>query len=200
MFDPNEIEKWYVGKNFSTDWTSRNFSNWSNLFAGERDNVARILEIGSWEGRSAIFFLEFFRRSIITCVDPFHTGGTSTNAALPEAERRFDFNTASYSGRVTKIVSESVVALHRLTKQTMPFDLIYIDGSHDRDDVLIDSLLVRRLTRVGSVIIWDDYEGGKPGQAPETRPKAAIELFLSLYAKEFSVVYRGYQLIAQRLA
>ena len=38
------------------------------------------------------------------------------------------------------------------------FDLIYIDGSHRRDDVMVDSLLAWSLLREGGFIIFDDYE------------------------------------------
>jgi len=200
MFNPTEMEFWFAGKDFSTDWTSGNFPNWCRVFADRREKVRRILEIGSWEGRSAIFFLEFFRNASITCIDAFASGGTSTNPALHLAESRFDKNTKSYGARVTKIAAESVVALHDLIKgRVEPFDLIYVDGSHFRDDVVIDSLMMWRLSAPGTIVIWDDYEGGRPDQAPETRVKAAIDYFLSLYGKQMAILHRGYQIIAQRV-
>lgn len=200
MFDPREIEPWFVEKDFSTDWTSGHFPNWCRVLEPLRQDVTRVLEIGSWEGRSAIFFLEFFSKSSIVCIDPFHTGGSSKNSALSLAEGRFDKNTQAYGDRVTKTVSESVIALHKLEKAGEKFDLIYIDGSHDRDDVIIDSLLAWRLSHVGTVIIWDDYGGGSPEQPPETLVKVAIDLFLALHINHFSILHRGYQIIAQRVA
>lgn len=200
MFNPTEMEFWFAGKDFSTDWTSGNFPNWTRVFADRREDISRILEIGAWEGRSAIFFLEFFRNAQISCIDAFASGGTSTNPALHLAEARFDKNTRQYGARVTKIAAESVVALHGLIKAGKTFELIYVDGSHIRDDVLIDSLMMWRLTAPGTIVIWDDYEGGRPDQAPESRVKAAIDYFLSLYGKQLSILHRGYQIIAQRTA
>jgi predicted O-methyltransferase YrrM len=200
MFNPTDMDFWFAGKDFSTDWTSGNFPNWCRVFTERRETVTRILEIGAWEGRSAIFFLEFFPHASVTCIDAFAGGGTSTNPALNLAEARFDKNTKQYGTRVTKIAAESVVALHGLIKAGKTYDLIYVDGSHVRDDVTIDSLMVWRLTAPGTAIIWDDYEGGRPDQPYETRVKAAIDYFLSLYGKQLSILHRGYQIIAQRIA
>jgi predicted O-methyltransferase YrrM len=36
-----------------------------------REKPARIFEIGSWEGRSALFFLNYLPLSNIVCIDPF---------------------------------------------------------------------------------------------------------------------------------
>jgi predicted O-methyltransferase YrrM len=200
LITPSEIAQWYEGKDFTSDWTSHNFPNWCRVFEPGRQKVKRILEIGSWEGRSAIFFLEFFPNASITCVDTFHDSSEYLgNPNLPLIEERFDVNMSAYGARVTKIVAESIVALHTLIKADELFDLIYVDGSHNRDDVLIDSLLSWRLSRSGTIIVWDDYEGGAL-QPHETRLKIAINLFLSLYPKQIRIVHRGYQIIAERLA
>ena len=60
---------YFRGKEFTTDWTSEHFALWHRVLAPLRDQPMRILEIGSWEGRSAVFFLTFFRRSQIVCVE-----------------------------------------------------------------------------------------------------------------------------------
>src|SRR5262245_42835967 len=54
-----EAAGWYAGKDFSFDWTSWHFPNWFNLLNDHRKRKMRVLEIGSWEGRSAIFFLNY---------------------------------------------------------------------------------------------------------------------------------------------
>src|SRR5262245_27164466 len=135
MLDPRDVQRWFSGKDFTSDWTSPNFLTWSRIFESRRDRIRQVLEIGSWEARSAIFFLEFFPQSVITCVDTFQ-GGVENRADphLPLIEHRFDRNLGPYGHRVTKIRSDSIVALWKLHKAGQLFDLVYIDGSHQRDD------------------------------------------------------------------
>ena len=72
-----------------------------------RQAPVRVLEIGSWEGRSALFFLNYFPAGHLVCVDTF--GGSVEHhlnpyfaALVPETERKFDANTAAFAGRFEK--------------------------------------------------------------------------------------------------
>ena len=55
-FSLAEAATWYEGKDFTFDWTSWHFPNWVKLLRARRTRRLRVLEIGSWEGRSALFF------------------------------------------------------------------------------------------------------------------------------------------------
>jgi Methyltransferase domain len=198
-------QDWYRQKEFSTDWTSNNLSIWIDLLGRFRQRPVKLLEIGSWEGRSAIFFLEFLQHSILTCVDTF-TGGSEhiSNAGysieLDKIEGRFDANLKDYGGRVRKIKSTSALALSRLMAQNESFDLIYIDGSHKRDDVMIDSLLSWKLLNDGGVMIWDDYGGGDVDWPAEQLVSPAVDTFLSWNAGELREIHRGYQLAIEKIS
>src|SRR5947208_3404578 len=108
MVDRFRYRSWFDGKEFSSDWTSGNFTMWRRVLSPLRDEPLRILEIGSWEGRSALFFLNFFKRSTIVCIDTFE--GTPEEAAVYASlaaimrgvETRFDQNLAPFSDRVEK--------------------------------------------------------------------------------------------------
>src|SRR3954463_13064603 len=95
---------WFFGKQFTTDWTSQNFALWRRVLSPLQEKQLRIVEIGSWEGRSALFFVNFFRRSTITCIDTFE-GGSEVYAKwqLPGIEARFDHNLAPFGSRVEKL-------------------------------------------------------------------------------------------------
>jgi predicted O-methyltransferase YrrM len=130
-----------------------------------------ILEIGSWEGRSAIFFLDFFAHSRLTSVDAFEGGSDHVRDSvysqnLSGIERRFDLNLSNYGARCEKMKKRSLPALDKLAESGRLFDLIYIDGSHRRDDVLMDSIMSSRVLAHGGRIIWDDYlwELDRPSQ------------------------------------
>ncbi len=158
-----------------------------------KDIPLNILEVGAWEGRATIFFLNFFRNSRITCIDLFLLG----NSPL------FDSNVMSqHADRITKIAARSALALDRLaTGNSDPYDLIYIDGSHDRDDVITDSALAWRLLKQGGILIWDDY--GLLQAMPDNfnkhqDPRPAIDAFLDWHRDELSIIDVGYQVIVQK--
>jgi len=195
---------WYSGKEFSSNWASGNFPIWNVHLADLRRSGSplNILEIGSWEGRSAIFFLEYFEGSSITCIDTFDGGQDdySNNAAdLPVIERRFDANLSSYPGRVRKMNSTSAKALAGLGEEGARFDLIYIDGGHDRDTVHVDSLLAWLLLKDGGIAIWDDYGGGRSDPI-DRRPEEAINLFVASRRGQIEILHRNYQLIARKIS
>ena len=76
--------------------------------------------------------------------------------------------------------------------------MIYIDGSHARDDALMDSLLAWPLLKPDGIIIWDDYVSEMGRLPAEERPKDGVDLFLGLHADQLTILERGYQVIAQR--
>ena len=64
-----DVEAWYRGKDLGADWTSQHFPHWMDILAPSRDRNVRVFEIGSYEGRSALFFLNYLPRSNIVCID-----------------------------------------------------------------------------------------------------------------------------------
>lgn len=198
------ISGWYAGKEFSSDWTSLHFPVWIEVLRPFRERPCDMLEIGSWEGRSAVFFLEFLPLCRLTCIDTFGGGAENhasptENSQIPLIERRFDANLAPYDRRVEKIKAHSVTALDRLVASGGQFDVIYVDGSHMRDDVMVDSILAWRLLRPGGLMIWDDYGGGHD-KRPAERVAPAIDAFLAWHSGEYVEVHRGYQIIIRRKA
>lgn len=199
-----EFDAWFSDKDFSVDWVSAHLAIWGALFEPDRKAVTRILEVGSWEGRSAVFFLNFFPSSQITCIDTF----AGTPAELDQkvliegarvCEARFDANTAAFGLRVRKIKGRSARELDRLIEENESFDLIYVDGDHARDAVLVDSLLAWQLLKPGGILIWDDYKWG-PKKPEYMRPGPAIDQFVALYRGAISIIHSGYQFIVRRTA
>lgn len=186
-------EPWYQGKTFTTDWSTRAFMTWMKHLSHLRPYPIRILEIGSWEGRSTLFFLNYFPESTITCMDIFTLGN----------EPLFDANVmAGHSDRVTKLRGQSVRLLDDLAASGEEhFDLIYIDGSHERDDVMIDSILSWRLLKETCFLIWDDYMllEAMRGQFDDSGdPRPAINTFMDWHKDEIRTIDVGYQVIVQK--
>ncbi|WP_373564252.1 class I SAM-dependent methyltransferase [Myxococcus sp. CA039A] len=181
---------------FSTDWMSKCEAEWREVLSPLMGQPgARVLEIGSFEGRSAIWLLEnvlTHPTSRITCVDLFEG-----NAA-----RLFDENIATSGAgeRVEKRVGLSHVALRRLPPEPV-YDFIYVDGSHETYDVLEDAVLCWRLLKPGGVMTFDDY-GMAAAQLADfqdiSRPDLGIDAFLSAAARHLQVVRKAFQVTVRK--
>jgi predicted O-methyltransferase YrrM len=201
--DRARFRSWFEGKELTSDWSSANFTMWRRVLTPLRNEPLRILEIGSWEGRSTIFFLSFFPNSTITCVDTF--GGSETEtlhseilSKNPDLEARFDRNVATFGARVEKRRGLSQDVLAEIQREKRQFDLAYIDGDHRRDAVMADTLKVWPMVVPGGVVIWDDYEFGRHFAESE-RPRPAIDAFLRDHAGQYRKLARTYQMAVEKL-
>src|SRR5262245_26546535 len=160
LADDAEMARWYAGKDFSCDWTTSRIPLWLELFDKQRDHPLRVLEIGSWEGRSALFFLNYLPQCRLSCIDTFggnveHHQDDYFAALVPEVERRFDANVAEFGERLEKLKGPAGVVLPQLALQGRRFDIAYIDGSHYAADVYADAALTWPLMTQNSIVIFD---------------------------------------------
>ena len=203
IIDRMRFRSWFDGKELTSDWASANFPMWRRVLTPLRNEPLRILEIGSWEGRSTIFFLSFFPNATITCIDTF--GGSEEAEHLeilsqnPDLEGRFDRNVAAFGARVEKRRGPSQTVLAELLREKRQYDLAYIDGDHHRDAVMADTLKVWPMVVPGGVVIWDDYEFGRHFEDAE-RPQPAIDAFLRDHAWQYRKLARTYQMAVEKLA
>jgi predicted O-methyltransferase YrrM len=208
MGDPSplsddEIAGWYADKSFSADWTTWHFANWVEFLRPPRSTPLRVLEIGSWEGRSALFFLNHLPRARLVCLDTFE-GGQEHQAAddaatfLPQVEQRFDANTAEFKARVEKIRARSADGLIRLGLANRRFDVAYIDGSHRAGDVYSDGALTWPLMAPGGLVIFDDYQW-KMMPDKLDNPKPGIDAFLKAFDGRYRIVHKKYQVAIVKL-
>ena len=175
-------------------------ATFSKLF--DRADPARILEIGSWEGRSTLFLLTYFTQGHLTAVDTW-AGSTqvyqyNATADLGDLETRFDANLAPCAARLTKRKGSSLEVLPQLLEERQKFDVIYVDGSHFADDVLIDAINAWRLLEQGGILIFDDWLFPC---YPRTRanPAWAINLFLKYHKGEYNILNAyAQQIIVQK--
>jgi hypothetical protein len=177
-----------TGYAFTTDYVTANEAAWAahlQAFAG-REGV-RLLEIGSYEGRSAVWFLEHVLThptSRLVSVDP---------NALPAFEHNLRVSGAA--ARVERIQRRSEDVLASLPPES--FDIVYVDGSHRALNVLFDAVASAALLKPGGVLILDDYRW-EPGRPPAERPQMAIDLFLASFASRFDVLLDDYQVILRK--
>ena len=206
---------------FTRDWFSQNVPVWRQIIS--RDKPTKILEIGSFEGRSTCWIVEMCTEHAQTaievyCVDTWeggieHQKGGQIETQMSEVERRFDHNISvarsktPHQADVRKIKKYSNFGLPELMASGKHgyFDLIYIDGSHQAPDVLTDAVMSFQLLRVGGVMIFDDYlwSMDKPGfQDVLKMPKPAIDAFLNVFQRKMSIFFGAPigQLYARKIA
>jgi predicted O-methyltransferase YrrM len=177
---------------FSNNWFEAHKSSWKNLL--ESAQPKNILEIGSYEGQSAVFaistILEIQPQSVnIACIDTWEGGREHVNANMPSVEQRFDSNMKILSDKygtrfnLRKIKNNSFAALAQLcaSPSCQEFDFIYIDGSHDASDVLYDAVASFRLLKVNGLMCFDDFLWHAGDRNPLQTPRQAIEAFISCY-------------------
>ena len=141
----NEKEKWFCNNLF-----------FLNNQLKKIKNIRNILEIGSYEGRSCIYFGKKFIDAKITCVDTWSGSDEHLNIKFQEIESNFDKNILNHLGnnRVEKHKISSDVFFEKNNKF---FDLIYVDGDHQTDQVKKDINNAWRNLNDGGYLILDDY-------------------------------------------
>lgn len=151
--------------------------DWERILAGQ--TVNDVLEVGSYEGQSALFWHHFFGRPRVTCIDTWTEVAPGVTKAA-DVEDHFDTN-APFA---RKVVGHSTQSLSILAERESRFDLIYIDGDHSRLQVLIDSALAWPMLAPGGVMIWDDYEDYRPDLPESERPELAVRAFMAIISDE----------------
>lgn len=193
---------------FTQDWFHWAPAVWEQLIPllpgtpGDRE----FLEIGSFEGRSAVWIVENMMQDgdILGCIDTWEGGEEHTNGEMGGAEARFDHNInilrTKYPERyIDQYKSTSTVALAEIMQggRKPTFEFIYIDGSHIARDVLTDACMAWPLLKQGGIMVFDDYMWGEPRDILH-RPKPAIDAFVNIFAEEVDMVHMGYQLIVRK--
>lgn len=189
---------------FTNDWfTKVAEDNWKILIP--QVNPKKVLEIGSYEGAATSFIINNANDcEEIFCVDTWeggveHEKMDAKSISMKHVEKRFDKNIeiaikeAKSNVNIKKIKARSDDALINLLSKGKKnyFDFIYVDGSHQAADVLLDAILSFRLLRVGGVIAFDDYlwnEELESGRDPLRCPKPAIDAFTNLYLRKIDIL------------
>jgi hypothetical protein len=154
-------------------------------FAGAPD--IHFLEIGSFEGMSACWFIDHILThpaSTMTCIDEFYADLFEEN--ITKTGQRH---------RVTKRTGKSVKVLP--TMASNHYDFIYVDGDHDKDVVFKDADLAWLLLKRGGIMLCDDY--GYEADFMAADPRAGVDAFLAAKAGQYRVILEAYQLAIVKL-
>lgn len=191
-----EFEKIKVTLSLSNDWFTQNIPHWDYAFKKadlSSQNQISILEIGSWEGLSASFFLSYFPDATVDSVDTWEGGDEHKGfETVLTTEQRFDQNTASFPHRVRKFKGTSD-AFFLNSSGHEKYQVAYIDGSHRAEDVYNDSCNAFARLEVGGLLILDDLPWKFYDDILDN-PAAGMDRFLESHAGQYRVVHVAYQL------
>lgn len=128
----------------------------------QEHGVKDVTEIGSFLGKSAVFFAT--RVEQVYCIDPFvmwPEGRENGDAQLAGEDfyDKFVENTKEYPNILA--VRHTSNTVDYLWSHNIKSDLVYIDGAHDYNSVKLD---IKAFTsRTKKIICGDDYDENWPG-------------------------------------
>ena len=196
-FQPNiDNEKIYFKNKYQLyydDWFSGNINIWKNYLIPLKE--IKYLEIGSFEGRSAVFVGELKNVKEVTCVDTFEGSDEHNNINFDLVYKNCSENLKKLNKPYNLIKDTSHNFFQKNNKK---FNVIYIDGSHFYDDVKKDFINSMNYLDDGGILICDDflwffYEN------IEQNPIGAILECYENYKKDLEILFINHQIIFKKI-
>jgi predicted O-methyltransferase YrrM len=207
QFEYSHFVKKISNLSLDSNWYSGNYVYWLSVFDEfqlSKKEKLKVLEIGSWEGLSSFFILDRLENATLTCVDTW-AGSDEQNASSAETievfqktEANFDKNLSVFGSRLIKIKSTSFSYYNEYTKREI-YDLIYVDGSHHCDDVVIDAIKCFEQLKIGGLMILDDYLWRFYPNYLDN-PASAINCFLKIKKNSYRILRVYEQIIIQKMS
>lgn len=154
-------------------WTI-NADIFERLIVQQRPNI--ILEVGTWKGKSAMMMADIVKAlnldCKIYCIDTWLgslefwewlSSAKETDLNLtygyPQIYYQFLSNVVHTNNQdiIIPVPLTSNIAAKLLTNKGITSQLIYVDGSHEEDDVYNDIKNYYKLLKPGGIIFGDDY-------------------------------------------
>ena len=192
---------------YTEDWFS---SEDLEKFLPKYTEEKSILEIGSFEGKSTIWFLENIlsnEKSTITCIDPWTTYSQNTDSFnsledewdFTNNEKTFIYNIeqSGFSDKVIVNKGFSYKILPKLINDNNKYDIIFIDGNHTSPFVLTDCVMCWYLLEDNGIMIFDDYLWGDTEST--TSPKIAVDSFISCFNDYIEVIWYDYRVAIKKI-
>lgn len=149
-------------------WSDGIVELYASLLSLNRDNpndALRIVEVGSWLGRSAAFMcMESIRRNIkikFDCVDTWEGDGSHLHNLIIKQHNeslyeRFIDNMKPVEGHYTPIKMSSIEASKTYEDESL--DFVFIDADHTYDAVKADIIAWMPKVKPSGILAGHDYE------------------------------------------
>ena len=168
-------------KNITHDYFSSHAYNFKEIFVNY--NHFSYLEIGSFEGNSAIFVANNFPNSEIHCIDNWIGTEEYKDLHFLNIEKNFNKNIELFKNiKKYKMTSDNF-----FLENNKKFDVIYIDGYHKGYQVLKDFKNSWKILKKNGVLIFDDFIW-KFFEKIEDNPCYVINAYLRVIYKEIKIL------------
>ena len=213
----NLIEQFQLEINnlkFSRNWFTKNIPIWMHVFDKNKDiKINKILEIGSYEGMSALFLLKNFPNIKIDCVDIFEGSDEYKSDNFTNVENNLNFNLKSFVGRYNFFKMTSDNYFNKKINKNDLYDMIYIDGSHYADQVYKDAINSFKILKINGMIIFDDFLRNKLDdiivtdkmqklgyESEKKNVIGGILKFIKNYNNKIEILFVGYQVFLKKIS
>lgn len=189
----NKINK----KKFSNKWFLNNLEVFNYFISQKISKNFRYLEIGCFEGLSSYYVLSEYNDVNATLIDLWQQPNPNSKPLTNDfstVEKNFDFNLAGF--KFEKIKNDSVIAMRDLFKDNKKFDFIYIDGSHNGEDILSDAIEAYKILENNGIIFFDDFLQHDSSRLIQSYE--GIEKFLSLYKNYIQILFFQNNLVLRK--
>ena len=184
-------------KNFSQKWFLNNFEIFTFFLPKDKSLKFDYLEVGCYEGLSSFYVLSEYKSVNAFFLDIWdmpnpNSKTLSHNFGL--IEKAFDQNLSGFDFK--KMKNDSVISMRELLKENVHFDFIYIDGSHNGEDILSDAIEAFKILKVNGLMFFDDFLQHDDNRILQSY--VGIDKFLSLYSDYLKIEYFQNNLVVRK--
>ena len=184
-------------KNFSQKWFLNNFEIFTFFLPKDKSLKFDYLEVGCYEGLSSFYVLSEYKSVNAFFLDIWdmpnpNSKTLSHNFGL--IEKVFDQNLSGFDFK--KMKNDSVISMRKLLKENVHFDFIYIDGSHNGEDILSDAIEAFKILKVNGLMFFDDFLQHDDNRILQSY--VGIDKFLSLYSNYLKIEYFQNNLVVRK--
>jgi len=184
-------------KNFSQKWFLNNFEIFTFFLPKDKSLKFNYLEVGCYEGLSSFYVLSEYKSVNAFFLDIWdmpnpNSKTLSHNFGL--IEKAFDQNLSGFDFK--KMKNDSVISMRKLLKENVHFDFIYIDGSHNGEDILSDAIEAFKILKVNGLMFFDDFLQHDDNRILQSY--VGIDKFLSLYSDYLKIEYFQNNLVVRK--
>mmetsp|Transcript_70751 Transcript_70751/g.207233 ORF Transcript_70751/g.207233 Transcript_70751/m.207233 type:complete len:416 (+) Transcript_70751:69-1316(+) len=156
--------------------------------ASHRSSGLRMAEVGVFQANTSVALLQRFPDLQMLLVDPYHLHSENPNSTYQQLDEFYVSSrdvfmaaaqwTHPYRKRATHLLQQSVEAAKWVAPGSL--DLVFIDGDHRYESVMLDIQAWWPCIRAGGVIAGHDFSLTFPGVV-EAATKFALSLNIRLY-------------------
>ena len=184
-------------KNFSQKWFLNNFEIFTFFLPKDKSLKFDYLEVGCYEGLSSFYVLSEYKSVNAFFLDIWDMPNPNSKTLSPNfdlIEKAFDQNLSGFNFK--KIKNDSVISMRKLLKDNVHFDFIYIDGSHNGEDILSDAIEAFKILKVNGLMFFDDFLQHDDNRILQSY--VGIDKFLSLYSDYLKIEYFQNNLVVRK--